>query len=119
MRILGDRGFASSFGGCAGRAPAPLVFFHHRPLHGLHGDSYQRDRPTTERVKQLAADKGLKTMQNGAEGVAGLFIPVLLFGMTSREPPKPKSRPQFRQRIWQCSPIKSAVAQSQIPTTGG
>ena len=34
-----------------------------------------------ERVKQLAADKGLKTTQNVAAGVAGLFIPVLWFGM--------------------------------------
>jgi hypothetical protein len=34
-----------------------------------------------ERVKQLASDKGLKTTQNVAAGVAGLFIPVLWFGM--------------------------------------
>jgi hypothetical protein len=34
-----------------------------------------------ERVKQLAADKGLKTTQNVAAGVAGIFIPVLWFGM--------------------------------------
>jgi len=34
-----------------------------------------------EKVKQLASDKGLKTTQNVAAGVAGLFIPVLWFGM--------------------------------------
>lgn len=33
------------------------------------------------KVQQLAADQGLKTTQNVAAGVAGLFIPVLWFGM--------------------------------------
>jgi hypothetical protein len=32
-------------------------------------------------VQQLASDKGLKTAQNVAAGVAGLVIPVLWFGM--------------------------------------
>jgi hypothetical protein len=34
-----------------------------------------------ELVKQLAADKGLKTTQDVAAGAAGIFIPVLWFGM--------------------------------------
>ena len=33
------------------------------------------------KVQQLASDKGLKTAQNVAAGVAGLVIPVLWFGM--------------------------------------
>ena len=33
------------------------------------------------KVQQLAADKGMKTTQNVAAGVAGVFIPVLWFGM--------------------------------------
>ncbi len=34
-----------------------------------------------EKVRQLASDQGLKTTQNVAAGVAGIFIPVLWFGM--------------------------------------
>ncbi|KJC55709.1 hypothetical protein UP10_38570 [Bradyrhizobium sp. LTSPM299] len=34
-----------------------------------------------EKVKQLASDKGLKTAQNVAAGVAGFVVPVLWFGM--------------------------------------
>jgi hypothetical protein len=34
-----------------------------------------------EKVKQLASDKGMKTAQNVAAGVAGIVIPVLWFGM--------------------------------------
>lgn len=33
------------------------------------------------KVQQLASDQGLKTTQNVAAGVAGVFIPVLWFGM--------------------------------------
>ena len=33
------------------------------------------------KVQQLASDQGLKTTQNVAAGVAGIFIPVLWFGM--------------------------------------
>jgi hypothetical protein len=48
-----------------------------------------------ERVKQLAADKGLKTTQNVAAGVAGTFIPVLCrccgSAWISKAPPIPKS----------------------------
>jgi hypothetical protein len=33
------------------------------------------------RVQQLASDQGLKTTQNVAAGVAGIFIPILWFGM--------------------------------------
>jgi hypothetical protein len=33
------------------------------------------------RVQELASEEGLKTTQNVAAGVAGIFIPVLWFGM--------------------------------------
>jgi len=53
-----------------------------------------------ERVKQLAADKGLKTTRNVAAGVAGIFIPVLWFGMdfqgtADTEITAPQSRQQY------------------------
>ena len=56
--------------------------------------------PTTNGVKQLAADKGLKTTQNVAAGVAGVFIPVLWFGMdfqgtADTEITAPQSRQQY------------------------
>jgi hypothetical protein len=34
-----------------------------------------------QKVAQLASDKGLKTTQNVAAGVAGIFVPVLWFAM--------------------------------------
>lgn len=33
------------------------------------------------KVQKLASDQGLKTTQNVAAGVAGVFVPVLWFGM--------------------------------------
>jgi hypothetical protein len=57
-----------------------------------------------ERVKQLAADKGLKTTQNVAAGVAGIFIPVLWFGMdfqgtADTEITALQSRQQYRSML--------------------
>lgn len=72
---------AVALGGCAGRAPAPVAL--------MQAQDHQMDCATlmvevqanNAKVQQLASDKGLKTAQNVAAGVAGLLIPVLWFGM--------------------------------------
>ena len=46
----------------------------------ISGGRKRQDRCFT-RLQQLASDQGLKTTQNVAAGVAGIFIPVLWFGM--------------------------------------
>ena len=52
------------------------------------------------RVQELASEEGLKTAQNVAAGVAGIFIPVLWFGMdfqgvASKEVAALQSRQQY------------------------
>lgn len=67
--------------GCAGRAPAPVAT--------VQPQDYMMDctaimaeiASNNEKVKQLASEEGLKVAQNVAAGVAGLFVPVLWFGM--------------------------------------
>jgi hypothetical protein len=71
MRILGIVVLGAALAGCAGRAPAPVAVV--QPT-----DRYM---DCTAILAEVGADKGLKTTQNVAAGVAGIFIPVLWFGM--------------------------------------
>lgn len=81
MRILGIVALAAALAGCAGRAPAPVAVVQPTDRFMDCTAILAEVGANNERVKQLAADKGLKTTQNVAAGVAGLFIPVLWFGM--------------------------------------
>jgi len=81
MRILGIVALGAALAGCAGRAPAPVAVVQPTDRYMDCTAIMAEVSANNERVKQLASDKGLKTTQNVAAGVAGLFIPVLWFGM--------------------------------------
>jgi hypothetical protein len=81
MRILGIVALGAALAGCAGRAPAPVAVVQPTDRYMDCTAILAEVGANNERVKQLAADKGLKTTQNVAAGVAGIFIPVLWFGM--------------------------------------
>jgi hypothetical protein len=81
MRILGIVALAAALAGCAGRAPAPVAVVQPTDRYMDCTAILAEVSANNERVKQLAADKGIKTTQNVAAGVAGIFIPVLWFGM--------------------------------------
>ncbi|TMJ77971.1 MAG: hypothetical protein E6G79_23690 [Alphaproteobacteria bacterium] len=77
---------SAALAGCAGRAPAPVAVVQPTDRYMDCTAILAEVSGNNERVKQLAADKGLKTTQNVAAGVAGLFIPVLWFGMDFQVP---------------------------------
>ena len=81
MRVLGIVALGVALAGCAGRAPAPVAVVQPTDRYMDCTAILAEVSANNERVKQLAADKGLKTTQNVAAGVAGIFIPVLWFGM--------------------------------------
>jgi hypothetical protein len=81
VRILGIVVLGAALAGCAGRAPAPVAVVQPTDRYMDCTAILAEVSANNERVKQLAADKGLKTTQNVAAGVAGIFIPVLWFGM--------------------------------------
>lgn len=81
MRVLGVVALGVALAGCAGRAPAPVAVVQPTDRYMDCTAILAEVNANNERVKQLASDKGLKTTQNVAAGVAGLFIPVLWFGM--------------------------------------
>ena len=81
MRILGIVVLGAALAGCAGRSPAPVAVVQPTDRYMDCTAILAEVSANNERVKQLASDKGLKTTQNVAAGVAGIFIPVLWFGM--------------------------------------
>jgi hypothetical protein len=67
--------------GCAGRAPQPISLIQANDqtmdCTAIRAEAEDSNR----KVAQLAEEQGLKVAQNVAAGVAGLFIPILWFGM--------------------------------------
>jgi hypothetical protein len=72
---------ATNLTGCAGRAPAPVQVVQATDRYMDCTAIMAEVEANNEKVKQLASDKGLKTAQNVAAGVAGIVVPVLWFGM--------------------------------------
>jgi len=81
MRIFGVVALGAALAGCAGRSPAPVAVVQPTDRYMDCTAILAEVSANNERVKQLASDKGLKTTQNVAAGVAGIFLPVLWFGM--------------------------------------
>jgi hypothetical protein len=72
---------AATLAGCAGRAPQPVAVVQPTDRFMDCTAILAEVQANNEKVKQLASDKGLKTAQNVAAGVAGFVVPVLWFGM--------------------------------------
>ena len=81
MRLLGVVALGVALVGCAGRAPAPVAVIQPQDQFMDCTAIMAEVQSNNAKVQQLAADQGLKTTQNVAAGVAGIFIPVLWFGM--------------------------------------
>jgi hypothetical protein len=67
-----------------GRAPAPVAVVQAQDHYMDCAAIIAEVQANNAKVRQLAADQGLKTTQDVAAGVAGLFIPVLWFGMVGK-----------------------------------
>jgi hypothetical protein len=66
---------------CAGRAPAPVPVVQ---AHDRNMDCpaiLAETQSNADKIRSLGSEEGGKVAQNVAAGVAGLFIPVLWFGM--------------------------------------
>jgi hypothetical protein len=66
---------------CAGRAPAPVSTVQLQDQTMDCNAIRAEIASNTQKIGDLGSEKGAKVAQNVAAGVAGLFIPVLWFGM--------------------------------------
>jgi hypothetical protein len=81
MQFLRIVALCAALGGCAGRSPAPVAVIQPQDQFMDCTAILAEVQSNNAKVQQLASDQGLKTTQNVAAGVAGIFIPVLWFGM--------------------------------------
>jgi len=91
---------ALTCGGCAGRSPQPVATVQAQDSFMDCTAIIAEVQANNAKVQELAGEAGTKTAQNVAAGVAGLFIPVLWFGMdfqgtASKETTALQSRQQY------------------------
>lgn len=67
--------------GCAGRAPAPVQVVQTQDRYSDCAAIMAEVQANNQRISELGSEQGWKVAQNVAAGVAGLFVPILWFGM--------------------------------------
>jgi hypothetical protein len=67
--------------GCAGRGPQPVAVVQPQDRYADCAAIIAEVQANNQKVGDLAGDEGGKVAQNVVVGVAGLFIPILWFGM--------------------------------------
>ncbi len=73
--------FVLALGACAGRAPNPVAAVQPQDQYADCAAITAEIEANNRRVNELAGEGNLKVVQNVAAGVAGVFVPVLWFGM--------------------------------------
>jgi hypothetical protein len=73
--------FAATVAACAGRDPQPIATVQMSDAHASCAMIRAEIEANNIKVRELAGEEGAKVAQNVAAGVAGVFIPVLWFGM--------------------------------------
>ena len=72
---------AVALSGCAGRAPAPVPVVQMQDRYANCTAIMAEVNANDQRISELGSEQGSKVAQNVVVGVAGLFIPILWFGM--------------------------------------
>src|SRR5215207_4136385 len=99
---------------CAGRAPQPVATVQPQDSFMDCTAIVAEIQANNQKVQALAGEEGGKVAQNVAAGVAGLFIPVLWFGMdfqgtASKEVAALQSRQQYLAALAAQSRIRSPL----------
>ena len=81
MRLVAIAALATALAGCAGRSPEPVAMMQPQDQQMDCAAISMEVQANNAKVQKLASDQGLKTSQNVAAGVAGVFVPILWFGM--------------------------------------
>jgi hypothetical protein len=72
---------ASTTAACAGRSPTPVPVVQAQDRTMDCPAIIAESQANAKTLRELASEDGAKVAQNVAAGVAGIFIPVLWFGM--------------------------------------
>jgi hypothetical protein len=81
MRSIATIALALMLAACAGRSPQPVAVVQPQDQFSDCPAIMAEVEANNRKVQELAEEKGLKTTQNVAAGVAGIFVPIIWFGM--------------------------------------
>ena len=114
--------FCAGLSACAGRTPAPVSVVQEHDQHSDCQAITAEVQSNTTQIGKLGSEDGSKVAQNVMTGAAGLFIPVLWFGMDFQDAPGKegaalKQRNAYLARLaaTRCAPPAQA---SLSPTRG-
>jgi hypothetical protein len=103
--------------GCAGRSAQPVAVVQPQDQFTDCAAITAEIQANNSRVQELSTEKGEKAAQNVAAGVAGIFIPVLWFGMdwqgaASTEETALNNRQQYLATLaaQRCTPVAPSPA---------
>jgi hypothetical protein len=123
MRAITIAATAIMCAACAGRDPQPVSTVQVTDANATCAMIAAEIQANNIKVQELANEEGLKTGQNVAAGVAGLFVPVLWFAMdfkgaASKEVAALQARQQYlttlaTERCAQPAPPPRARASAQ------
>lgn len=111
--------------GCAGRAPAPVAVVQAQDRYMDCAAITAEVQANNKRISELGKEEGSKVAQNVVVGAAGLFIPILWFGMdfqnaAGKEVAALQSRQQYlatlaEQRCGATTPVPVQNVQMTTP----
>jgi hypothetical protein len=111
---------------CAGRTPAPVAVVQPQDRYMDCGAITSEVQANNKRISELGSEEGKKVAQNVIVGTAGLFIPILWFGMdfqnaAGKEVAALQSRQQYLATIAEqrCGAYAPLPVQSIPPATVG
>lgn len=81
MRFYALIGASLLLGACAGRAPNPVAVVQPQDRYLDCAAISAEVQANNRKITELGGDEGTKVAQNVIVGVAGVFIPILWFGM--------------------------------------
>lgn len=106
---------AASLAGCAGRQPQLIQVVQASDQQLTCDQIVAEIKVNNERIQELAREEGWKVTQNVAAGVAGLFIPVLWFGMDFQDAAGKEAK-ALSQRNEYLASVATGTCQNQMTT---
>jgi hypothetical protein len=120
MRAISAAAIAALCAACAGRDPNPVPTVQMTDANASCAMITAEIEANNIKVQELAGEEGGKVAQNVAAGVAGVFIPVLWFGMdfkgaASKEVAALQARQQYLTTLAteRCAPAASPPARAR------
>jgi hypothetical protein len=110
---------------CAGRSPAPVAVVQPQDRYMDCAAIQAESKANVDKLTELGKEDGEKVAQNVVAGIAGVFIPVLWFGMdfqnaSGKESAALNARQQYlgtlaEQRCRAVTPMPTQAAAPQSP----